>query len=441
MSQRKIQVLKQFTGLKNIVPPDRFVLGDLQEAVNVDIDNTGKVLRRGGYAPIPGNTDSSHSLFMQTGMALYRSGTELRRLYPQGNCDVVRNDMTVGLRTWYVMVNGKIYYSDGASTGVIDGGVNRSWGLAVPTTLGSLTTTTGNLKKGRYTICQTYVRSDGQESAPSEHFQINTGDDAGINISYVKSADPDVFSINIYMTAKNGVVFFLVTQLGNADGIFTYQGDTTEFYQDMSDIIQDSGPPIPCNLIEHWKGRIYAARFGLLFYSQPFSYELFNYSSDYLPFPKDITLLAATVNGLFVGTTENIYYLQETGDVLSLTLLTDYGAVYGTQVKADISFIGDGSMSGVGVVFLSSKGVCVGYDGGQLKNLTHDTYSFGSAIEGTGAIVQRHGMYNYVFTTHDTTAKDLNRYDRPAYLVSNTSELNMSFIESNNQIPSFKGVN
>ncbi|MBF0320693.1 MAG: hypothetical protein HQL01_12915 [Nitrospirae bacterium] len=435
------QTIKQFTGLKNTVAPDRLAIGELQEAVNVDIDNTGQCMRRGGYTLIQGYSGAAHSLFMQDGLYLYRSGTELRRFVPDAGYSVLRNDMGIGLRTWYVMVNGITYYSDGISTGAISNGVNRTWGLAIPANLGILTATTGNLKAGAYTVCQTYLRNDGQESGTSAMYQITVDDNSGIVIPYAASADSSVQKVNIYMTAKNGAVFFRAAQVDNADGSFTYTGDTKEFYIGLSDSIKQSGPPIPASILEQWNGRIYGAFNNILWYTRPFSYELLSLDSNYIAFNSKITLLAATGSGIFVGTAENIYYLQGNPQELMLVRLADYGVVYGTQAKVDASCIGDGSMSGICVFFVSSKGVCAGFDGGQVRNLTHETYSFGSANEGYGAFVQRNGINQYVFGIQDPIATGMNRYERAAYSDVGLSELGMPFVEFNNQLPILKGVN
>ncbi len=109
--------LQQFKGLNNVVAPERLEPGELQRAVNIDIDDTGHVRRRRGATKLA--SGAFHSLFEADDTTLYvvKDGV-LCRLLP--NNATVSLGTTIGARrVAYVQVASQIYFSSGAMSGVI----------------------------------------------------------------------------------------------------------------------------------------------------------------------------------------------------------------------------------------------------------------------------------------------------------------------------------
>lgn len=109
--------LQEFKGLNNTVAPERLAPGELVRAVNIDIDDTGHVRRRRGATRLsPG---AFHSLFEAEDTTLYvvKDGV-LGRLLPN-NAVVSLNTVVGERRVAYVQVGQHIYFSSGATSGVI----------------------------------------------------------------------------------------------------------------------------------------------------------------------------------------------------------------------------------------------------------------------------------------------------------------------------------
>lgn len=109
--------LQQFKGLNNVVAPERLEPGELQRAINVDIDDTGHVRRRRGATRL--SPEAHHSLFEAADGTLYvvKDGV-LSRLLP--NNATVSLGVAVGSRpVAYVQVGQHIFFSSGAMSGVI----------------------------------------------------------------------------------------------------------------------------------------------------------------------------------------------------------------------------------------------------------------------------------------------------------------------------------
>jgi hypothetical protein len=94
----------------------------LAQAVNVDIDDTGRVRRRQGFSEL--QAGSFHSLFCQGGHCLviqeHTSTAALYRVSQDGVLTGIRSGLTKGRRMSFHSVNSQIYYSNGIETGIYD---------------------------------------------------------------------------------------------------------------------------------------------------------------------------------------------------------------------------------------------------------------------------------------------------------------------------------
>jgi len=123
------------SGLNNIIDPVRLKyssdtgVSELAEAVNVDIDDTGRISRRPGQEIV--FAEVSHSLFCDTGdcfviqdrtadAALYKVGTDL-------SLTGVRSGLMKGAKVSYWQAGTKTYYSSTFQNGVIENGISSPW--------------------------------------------------------------------------------------------------------------------------------------------------------------------------------------------------------------------------------------------------------------------------------------------------------------------------
>ncbi|MBF0316788.1 MAG: hypothetical protein HQL04_01315 [Nitrospirae bacterium] len=411
-----------FRGLVNVKPTREASsdgLSDLKSAVNVDIDNSGNVVTRPGFLRV--YEGKVHSLYGNGKVCLFRQADRLMQLYQVSGAEDSSPDVVApyavrtlasgingSLRMSYQYVAGRVYYSDAAVTGVVEVTarpipVVRSWGMLPPDAPVLSATTEGILSKGKYQVSLTYTRNDGQESGASTVASMTlTKKAGGIDVICPLSADPNVRKINIYISAPNGEVPYLAASLDNTPSA-TVPGFTVPYHYRGETV---TGPPLltwglkpppPGQLLCYYRGRLYVASLNTLWYSQPYTYELFDPAQGWLAFDNPITLVAAVEDGIFVATSREVVFLKGTEpERFQLMQVSDCGAVFGTQAMGVLP--GEQGVNGrTEVVFWESRmGKCAGLSGGRIQFLTADTYNYEAGEIGTGVFWQRSGMQFYL---------------------------------------------
>ena len=132
MAQAKfIPLLTRAAGLCNTKDPVRLSydlktgVSQLAQAVNVDIDLTGRISRVTGYTRR--TTDASHSAWSDGERCYFVSGNGLYRLLPGFSVVIVRAGTTVGARRSYASVGARVYYTNGYESGRIVGSQDEPW--------------------------------------------------------------------------------------------------------------------------------------------------------------------------------------------------------------------------------------------------------------------------------------------------------------------------
>ncbi len=138
------------------------------------------------------------------------------------------------------------------------------------------------------------------------------------------------------------------------------------------------------HMIEYYEGRMYVARGGVIIPSEPYDFNRTIQRKDFIMFPGRISLMKAVDDGLYVG------YGSGTGFIAGrkpkefvFKPLTSYDAVPYTGVSVDAELVsGDQPLSGKAVLWESTKGPCLGLNGGVFFNLALNTYSPPDGYEG-----------------------------------------------------------
>lgn len=132
MAQAKFYpILTATTGLNNTVDPVRLAFDfktgvtELSQAVNVDIDDSGRPSRRLGR--VPKSATASRCGFVYGEVCLFVSGTTLYQMDAAYGATALRTDLTAGLRMRYYPIAGRIYYTNGSQKGYAYKGKNYTW--------------------------------------------------------------------------------------------------------------------------------------------------------------------------------------------------------------------------------------------------------------------------------------------------------------------------
>lgn len=384
----------KFLGLRNTVGIESLESGDLTVALNVDQTDAYRLRRRKGFEAT-GVTTARHSIWSDGTTALAVENTSLVRIMPDLSEVVLRDDLTPGARMFYAVIGDRIFFSNGVDTGVVQNGLARSWGLLPPAKLPIVSVIGGSLPAGLYQYTQVYVRSDGQESGapPSGNFQLPVR--GGLKFSDIAvSPEPEVVFKRIYISDVNGDQLYATLNLPADVTEATYveprRGTLPLATQFLS-------RPAAGTLLGHFAGHILLARGNTLYRTETYGPELFDYRKG-LPTPGRVTLVAPMDDGVYLGTDDEIFWLNGRNPAeWRLDRKDVHGAVYGTAAYGPADDVAEGQ-NGQVVIFVGTKGIVAALNGGTLLSLTEERFSFPLMAEGSAIIRHFGGTIQYVVT-------------------------------------------
>jgi len=155
-------------------------------------------------------------------------------------------------------------------------------------------------------------------------------------------------------------------------------------------------PPPAGDLLESYNGALYIASGPYLYFTLPHAYGMCRPYKDFFQFSKDIDMLGAVEDGLFVSA-DKIYFIPFSKTIEASPIAkAPYKAIKGTMVKSNATALGLEGDEEV-IVCYTEQGVCVGTNGGGFTNLTYEKYApqeTGSA--GSAMLREADGISQYV---------------------------------------------
>lgn len=398
--------IKRFLGIKNTTSPERLKEGDLQTGVDVDIDNTGKIMSRRGRLIV--NSAAAHSLYTTGAYTYLAQGANLKGVEANFSYTQIKA-LTVADPISYVTTAGVTYYSNGTDKGRLIGRQWSCWGITPPVAQPVATATLGSLPPGRYLYAMTFVRNDGYESGTGLSGYVDLTANGGISFTSVEVSDnTEVTEKIMYISGTNGEDMYRAFTMTNAQTTASYLANGLDLTIPLDTQLAD--PPPVGNMVQIYNGVAYVVTGDTVFYSDAYRLELFRLDSNYISFPGHITMFAPVKDGIYVGTDDETYFLAGgQPDKFQPTMVFDYGVIPGTSVLANAAFFetsmqsdSEGNGPGEAVVWTSKRGICIGLNGGQVRNYSESKYSFPSAQRGTGLVRQYRGFAQYVVTLQGT---------------------------------------
>jgi hypothetical protein len=382
-----------FRGIDTVAAPERVralptrehPLVDLVEAVNIDLDDTGRAARRAGQTLVA--SGATHSLWSNGQVCLFvRSGLMYRMSETFALTAIAGGlaDATVS----YAEANDRIYHANGVTSAVYEQGRVRSWGIRMELADAAASATSGNLPAGIYQFAMTLLRADGQESGTGLAKRIDLGEGSGLTFSWSVPADTDLTHAALYLSHPNGETLYQAAVVPVEDGSYTYTGGPRSL--ELATQWLDK-PPVGSVLCAY-KGRLYIAVDDVLYATSPLSYEHCDLR-DFRAFDgSQVRLLAPVEGGIFVGTARAIYFLAGADFAEhSLVKKADCPAIAGTVQLADGAIVtGNEQLAGMVVALLATRdGVLLGLPDGSVQNLTQQHHELPAAT--TGCAVLRTG--------------------------------------------------
>lgn len=396
----KTITLGEFSGLNNKQSPERMGEAFLEEAYNIDIDHKGKVSMRKGFSSILSGT-KCHSLWSDNEkLAYYVKDGSLYQIDPHDT--TVETLITTGLndaRYSYLEVGDKVYYGNTTDNGVVQDGVAREWGISAPA-LSPITSTIGGiLRSGKYEGAIRYRAIDGRVSGAGGRFSFTaTNDNQGIRLFGIQGKVG--YYIDIYLTTADGEQLYYVGSV--PFGITDF--DITDLHGKVVPLdYEHTNRPLPGELLQVYRGRLYHARDNFLWYTEPHAYE-HTTPTNFIQFQGPITNVMPVDDGIFI-TADALYFLDgrdpETFDVR-------YREKYKGAKYTGVKIVGgdvilENIPTGVKWLFTSDKGIIMVGTGGMVFNLTEKTVMVDGAELGTAIFKSKGGLNQYLSILKDPT--------------------------------------
>ncbi len=404
--------IAKFRGLRNRTSPERMKPGDLLTATDIDIDDTGAALSRRGY--VIKNVASCHSLFATNTVTLVVSG---------GFLNIVEDDysftplqpLVSNAPVSYDSIADVIYYSNGTDKGRVIRRAWSCWGVDAPIGQPVASAGVGNLAPGRYLYAVTFVRNDGHESGTPLSGTVELTAQGGIDFGAIAaSPNPEVVGKYLYISLADGETLYRVDYIPNTQTTYSYRGAGLDLGPPL--VTQHAGPPpADAGIVRLFNGIAYAVVNDVVYYSDPYNYDLFRLDTSFLRFPGPVANFESVNNGLYVSTEDvagedaesngTTYFLGgKRPDKFESSVVFDYGSIVRTSVKTDAAYFKGApnadseapEQSNPAVVWYTRHGIVVGFDGGAVMNLTEGTYSLPDAQLGAGFIKLDRGFAQYV---------------------------------------------
>lgn len=300
-------------------------------------------------------------------------GTDLKRF----TGEVVATGLAYGHKVSFCKIaSGDVIWTDGVRIEAVGGGA-----LAIPTPNPAPTVRAasgGALKAGYYQVCVTATDAAGRESGSTWPTQVYVPDSGRIEVSGLPGA-----LVNIYVSPLNGDALYLTASTTASSYIIPLIGMQGPQCPTLS--LQ----PIPAGrIVREYHGRLLAADASGIYYSEPWLYGLYNPLRGYISL-RGITLLEPAQTGVYVATAQKTYWLSglDVDQVEQIVELLPYGAVPGSVARMENSN---------DLAWFSSRGLVVGSQDGQVKNVQEETLAVGKAQAGALLFRDQDGMRQIV---------------------------------------------
>lgn len=175
----------------------------------------------------------------------------------------------------------------------------------------------------------------------------------------------------------------IVNGVSSAWTVGTYVGPTTTR--------QFSAPPVG-HLLEVYNGIMYIAAKNVLWGSEPFGYNLFDTTRNFVWFEDKITMVKAVADGMYVSTEKKVVFLKglTTKDFQQIDI-SNYPAIPGTGITVNAEEILKGQATGDAAIWTALNGIYLGLNGGECKRMTEQRITLPQV--NSGCAVFHNGRY------------------------------------------------
>lgn len=166
------------------------------------------------------------------------------------------------------------------------------------------------------------------------------------------------------------------------------------------------GKPPRATALAYWNGRIYMAQGRTVWATELYLYDYVDKTRTFLPFENDVTAIGAVSDGLYIGTTDNVWFLSGPFSELKRVNVMDSGIIAGSMVRIPAELanppqidLDTDTPTKVSLAFMTSTGLCAAQDTGVCFNLTESKLFFPASAQAAALYRRQDGVNQYVVVT------------------------------------------
>lgn len=281
----------------------------LRSAINVDITNTGGIVRRRGEVRLQAMSNA-HSLrmvtdttgFMVRGSVLYAVTLPA---YTETLVAILSSDANMS----YTNLGDDWYYSNGVDIGRVNAGVHYPIAMA-PAAAPSLATIGGDLTPGQYQVGVAYCNlTTGEEGAISDLAYKELTTLGGIRVTL-----PGVLTgathVNVYLSESNGTVQMLHSSVTTATATI----DLTTLASGRAASLR-SEDVLPAGTLFYSNGRLCSFSGSKVYVGLPFRPGYYLPLSGFIPFTETVTIAIANESGTYIVADKTYFFPGDLHDI------------------------------------------------------------------------------------------------------------------------------
>lgn len=354
-------VLRFPLGTTNVLPEHAVPEGAARRINNFDITDAGCLAARAGLRLVKSGSWLCPIAHPSGKFMLAVKDGVLVKLTSDG---VVYSITAVAGQVVYAVMDQIIYWSDGVSSGcVLSDGTATLWGLVIPPQAVCEATATGGLSAGDYQVTLTAIHPTGIESGAPDPVSVTVPEGGGIRV-YAPAATGVLFGVYISPPFGESIELRWAGELApSASAVF---GPLD--LRGRLDSLGARRPPAGSALAAY-KGRIWIASGPTVWVTSEQSPHRIYPSKGNFRFESDVTMLGTVEDGVYVGLSDRVYFLQGK-DVNQMVrrVVDTKGAITGGGKSVDVgSFLAEGQPPFAQCAWVDSDGIlCIGKPSGQI---------------------------------------------------------------------------
>lgn len=282
--------------------------GAVRTAMNIDISRSGAYARRDGFIRQAADV-GLHSLYYaaQKGWTVVAKSAQLNRINVDTFALTPLFTMGSARAVSYTEYNGNLYFSNRDTLGWVPSDSTTARVVGVPTPdAPTLSAANGGLLPGKYGVVVTLLNDRAEESGASEVQFLDLPDGGGIRLSGLPTLSG--WSVLIYITSADGDQLRFVAELPAAFATYVVAEQAQGGECDTQYLV-----PMPAGDFVRWHtGRLYTAKNGTLYFSEPMRPHLHDPAHGYVPFSGHIAFVEAVADGIYVGDSRGVWFLAGT---------------------------------------------------------------------------------------------------------------------------------